>query len=254
MEMLKTYVTCDCSFGTNHTCMVARTICSWHSAEMFNIQICHSWQLLVIALASTCPWLICPICHSAAERVPLDRCPGGRSHKHVGTRTCRKSKLTRPSTPTEDRMMARVGVPWRERRARIAGRNPRSAIPSSWKLSLHISACPTRRGHKNPQAYRVLQRMHLQAGTSSFWEVRLPLGDWKLWRCGTDDTMITEINFQSARTGTRRCTFCLLHADSTMHCCGIPVKASPPTVSLHFDQQQTCPECNQGLAMTWVRD
>ena len=43
--------------------------------------------------------------------------------------------------PMEERMMARVGVPCRERRASTAGRKPRSAMPSSWKLSDAISAC-----------------------------------------------------------------------------------------------------------------
>lgn len=40
----------------------------------------------------------------------------------------------------DDKMMAMVGVPCRDRRARTAGRKPLSAIPSNWKLSLAISA------------------------------------------------------------------------------------------------------------------
>lgn len=41
--------------------------------------------------------------------------------------------------------MPMVGVSCLERRASAAGKNPLSAIPSSWKLSLLISAsnCPT---------------------------------------------------------------------------------------------------------------
>lgn len=53
---------------------------------------------------------------------------------------CVKSKVTRVRMPSEDRITPRVGVSCLDRLARIAGRKPRSAIPSSWKLSLLISA------------------------------------------------------------------------------------------------------------------
>ena len=55
-----------------------------------------------------------------------------------------KLKSTKMRTPRDDKMMPIVGVSCLDRLARAAGRKPRSAIPSNWKLSLLISAsnCP----------------------------------------------------------------------------------------------------------------
>lgn len=66
---------------------------------------------------------------------------GGGGGRVAGRVTCRKSQLTSMRMPSDDSTMASVGVPWRERLASVAGRKPRSAMPSSWKESLHISAC-----------------------------------------------------------------------------------------------------------------
>jgi len=87
-----------------------------------------------------------------ARRTPHDlartRAGAARSAR---ARACRKLNVTSEQMPSEDSTMPSVGVPKRERRASTLGRNPRSAMPSSWKESLLISASnwPTCAGRGN---------------------------------------------------------------------------------------------------------